>query len=292
MLSKEQFSVRCTDGVELKGVLLIPEKPKAVVQFNGGTGARKEFYQPFLEYLSEHGYACCLWDYRGNGESTPADLSTCDYSFSDYGTKDMPAIKEYLRERFTGLPIFLFTHSAGGQQVGLIPNLDGYQGMVAFAVSTGYFRYMPLGYRLKTMYFFYLFSPISILLKGYVVAKRFRIMEDLPRNVFLEWSAWCGKKDYLFDSKFYGKSIPKGQYQQMPFPIHVIWTIDDPIANERSVTTFWSHVKSVKGITFDQLTPNALGLKTIGHFGFFNKKMKTILWDKGLNKLNEFLKED
>lgn len=290
MINKEQFSVQCEDGVILKGVVLIPKSPKAIVQFNGGTAAKKEFYQPFLEYLCENGYACCLWDYRGSGESAPVDLSKCDFMFSDYGRKDMPAIKAYLTERFNGLPLLLFTHSAGGQHIGLMPSLEGYKGMVAFAVSTGYLPDMPLGYRLKSAFFFYLFSPVSVLLKGYVAAKRFGIMEDLPRNVLGEWRAWCGKKDYLFDPLFYGNTIPKGHYQNIPFPIHIIWTIDDPIANERAVSTYWSHVKSAKGITFDRLIPRALNLKTIGHFGFFNKKMKSILWDRGLHKLDEFLK--
>jgi len=292
MIIREQFSVQCKDGVILKGVLLIPETPKAVVQFNGGTAVKKEFYQPFLEYLSEHNYACCLWDYRGNGASAPADLAASDFTFSEYGTKDMPAIRAYLIERFKGLPLLLFTHSAGGQQIGLMPSLEGYKGMVAFAVSTGYFPDMPFGYRLKSAFFFYLFSPVSVLLKGYVVAKQFGIMENLPRNVMGEWRSWCGKKDYLFDPLFYGKTISTGHYQHMPFTIHIIWTIDDPIANERSVTTFWSHVKSMNGITFDRLTPKELGLKTIGHFGFFKKKMKATLWDKGLHKLDEFLASD
>ena len=87
-IRQEAFSVQCEDGVTLKGKLLCPTEPKAVVQFNAGTAAKKEFYQAFLEYLVEHDYLCCLWDYRGNGESAPASLADCTYTCHEYGIQD------------------------------------------------------------------------------------------------------------------------------------------------------------------------------------------------------------
>jgi hypothetical protein len=54
-------------------------------------------------------------------------------------------------------------------------------------------------------YFFHLFTPISIKLTGYVVAKKFGIMEDLPINVVREWKAWCGQPDYFLTPGFMAK---------------------------------------------------------------------------------------
>ena len=90
------FSTTCEDGVVLGGILLVPPHPKAVVQFNGGTAAAKEFYLPFLTFLAEHGYLCCLWDYRGMGVSAPPTLKNCAYQYREYGLQDMPAIRKYL----------------------------------------------------------------------------------------------------------------------------------------------------------------------------------------------------
>ncbi len=289
MIVKEKFTTTCEDGVVLRGILLIPESPKAVIQFNGGTAAKKEFYLPFLEYLSEHNYICCLWDYRGSGESSPASLRDCEYTFRDYGMKDMPAIKEFLTDRFNDLPILLFTHSAGGQQMGFMPNLEGYKGMVAFAVSTGYFHHLPIGYRMKALFLFYVFSPLSIFFTGYVNAKKLNIMENLPKNVVKEWRDWCSKENYFFDETFFGKTVPSKQFNNIPFPIHVFWATDDPISNNKTTPTLWSHIKSKEGITFKELVPSEFKLKNIGHFGFFKKSMKPIFWDMGLNKLDEYL---
>lgn len=291
MIKKEKITVTCQDGVVLKGVLLIPESPKAVVQFNGGTGAKKEFYLPFLSYLCEHNYICCLWDYRGSGDSAPQNMSDCQYRFADYGLQDMPAIKQFLTQKFETLPLLLFTHSVGGQQIGFMPDLKGYKGMVSFAISTGYLGHMPLGFLLQTLFFFYVFSPLSSLFTGYVSAKKLGIMEDLPKNVVREWRDWCEKENYFFDKKFLDKTVPNRHFQEIPFPVHIIWTTDDPIANKNSVPTFWSNVKGKEGITFEKIIPKEFGLKQIRHFGFFKKKMKGILWQKGVDKLDEFLEK-
>lgn len=289
MLVKENFKVKCHDHVELKGLLIIPPEPKAAIQFNGGTGARKEFYLPFLEYLASNGYACCLWDYRGSGDSTKGDLNKCDFTFSDYGIKDMPAIKRYVESRFPNLPLLLFVHSAGGQQIGLMENLEGYKGMVGVSVSVGYAPHMPIWYRIQIYYFFYLFAPLSILFTGFVKAKSFGHMEDLPKNVAMEWRDWCEKPSYLFDKRFLGKSIPEGHYKNIPFPIHIFWATDDPISNKKSIPAFWSNVKSEAGITFTELSPTVYKENTIGHFGFFKKRAATKLWPLGLEKLEQFL---
>lgn len=291
MIQKEKFETSCEDGVILRGILIIPENPKAIVQFNCGTASKKEFYLAFLEYLAEHDYLCCLWDYRGSGESAPKTLKGCEYTFHEYGTKDMPAIKNFLKQKYPELPLFIFAHSAGGQQIGLIPKLEEYKGMVAFAVSTGYLPHMPFSYRLVSFYFFYIFTPISILFTGYLKAKKFGIMEDLPKNVVLEWRDWCSKRTYLFDKAFLGKTIPKGQYENIPFPIHIFWTTDDPISNKNSVPTLWGNIKSQFKISFSKVTPKEVGVKEIGHFGFFKKRMKDTLWKQGLEKLEEFYED-
>ncbi|MEM1136282.1 MAG: alpha/beta fold hydrolase [Bacteroidota bacterium] len=289
--TEKNIRIKCNDEVELGAILLVPEMPEGVIQFNCGTGAKKEFYLSFLKFLAKNGFICCLWDYRGSGDSAPTSLKNCNYRFSDYGMKDMPSVKYYLQQKYPNLPFFILAHSAGGQQIGLMHDLTGIQGMICFAVSVGYPWYMPLGYRLLTLFFFYLFTPVSIFLKGYVDAKRFNIMEDLPKNVALEWRDWCSKPNYLFDKNFMGKSIPKGNFENYTFPIQVFWTSDDPISNKKSIPTFWKHLNSNQGIQIKEVAPKNYQQKYIGHFGFFKKKMKDNLWKETLQQLNLWLKK-
>ncbi|WP_163409802.1 alpha/beta hydrolase family protein [Flavobacterium ajazii] len=288
-MEKESFEVKCDDGTILKGLIVKPQNPKAVIQFNCGTGIRKEFYFPFVNFLVENNYLCCLWDYRGIGESKLMDLKLVNFSYSDYGLKDMTAIKKYLETRFIMLPFFIVGHSVGGQQIGFIQSLENIKGVVNFAVSSGYYSYMPLKYRIKAYFFFYLFSPISIFFTGYVKAKSFGFMEDLPKNVVYEWRNWLEKKDYFFDKKFNGKSVFTENFKRIKFPIHVFLTTDDEISTRKNVTNFWRNIISDEEIVYTIFNPNQIGVDQIGHFGFFKKNMKNSVWIEVLNRLNEML---
>ena len=53
---QEDFETISEDGITLKGILLIPDNPKAVIQFNCGTATKKEFYLSFLTYLAAVSY--------------------------------------------------------------------------------------------------------------------------------------------------------------------------------------------------------------------------------------------
>lgn len=288
-MTQEEFTTQCEDGVILKGLLLIPDQPKAVVQFNCGTAVHEKFYLRFLTYLTEQGYLCCLWNYRGTDPSV--SLKDSCITYSDYGTKDMPAIKKYLQDRFHELPFLFIGHSTGGQQIGFIEDLSNVKGSINIAVSTGYFPNMPLGYRLKAYFFFYLFSPISARLNGFVKAKPTGFMENLPKNVVFEWRDWLEKEDYFFDEQFYGKTVPKGNYQDFQFPMHVYHSVDDTISTVKNTRNFWRNIKSKADISFTELTPAQFGLKKIDHFGYFKKNMKTTLWPDIVQKMDQMIGE-
>jgi len=288
-MKTESFETICEDGVKLKGILLIPDKPKAIIQFNCGTGTKKEFYLSFLTYLTEHAFICCLWDYRGSGNSSSENLKNCKFTFSDYGVKDMPAIKDFLNKKFPDLPYMIVAHSAGGQQIGFMKNLDNVKGMINFAVSAGYYPNMPFSYRMKAYFYFYIFAPLSVLITGYVKAKTFGLMENLPKKVVNEWRNWLEKKDYFFDPEFYGKTVPIGHFSNYTFPIHLYWAVDDTISSQKNIESYWQHINSKEEISFTKLVPSELGVKNIGHFGFFKRNMKDKLWVDIVYQLNEII---
>lgn len=274
----EPFEATTADGVRLKGMLYIPEHPSAIVQFNCATAASTRFYIPFMEYLASEGFACALWDYRGMGETGPANLKGCTYRFQEYGTQDMPAVKAFLLERFPNLPLWMLGHSSGGQQVGFMPDLEGIAGLLAFSVSGGYAPNFPSGYRRKSAFFFYCFAPLSIALAGYVKSKPFGFMENLPKGVCNEWKAWCSKPNYFFDPAFRGKTLPPDHFDAIPFPIHVFTPTDDEICTRANSDNYWKHVRSLAGITHYWIEPHACGMEKLGHFGLFHRKMREPFW--------------
>jgi predicted alpha/beta hydrolase len=125
---------------------------------------------------------------------------------------------------------------------------------------------------------------------GYTATTRLGWMENLPSTVVKEWRDWCTKRDYFFDPKFYGKSVPRGIFQEFEFPIRVYFAEDDPISNERSVPRFWSHVRSRKGLEMIKLRAQEFGAQEIGHFGYFSKKFQNNIWSLFLADIENFIR--
>lgn len=289
----ESHTIPALDGLPLGALLFRPpagQVPHAAVQLNAATGATRRYYEAFARYLAGAGFAVCVWDYRGGAHSRPVPLARAPYRFADYGTLDMPAVLDWLEARFPGRPLLAVGHSVGAQLVGLMPNVHKLAGLVAVATGVGYWKYMPWGYRLKTHFFFHVFTPLSHALLGYNAGRRWGIMEDLPKGVVQDWRAWCSDPDYLFAARF-AAGLPPLHYQDLRFPVSVYWATDDPIASARSVPRFWQHVRSAAGITLHRLVPAALSVKGIGHFGFFRRELQPALWPRLLADLESMAKQ-
>lgn len=290
-MQHETIQIHCDDGVVLSGELLIPEAPRAVIQFNAGTAAKRGVYMKLTNYLCEWGFICCIWDYRGSGESRNGSLKNSNITYSDYGCHDMPAVKAYLDKRFPTLPFFIVAHSAGGQQVGFMPNWQGIRGVVNLGVSAARFKYMPLAFRLQSYLFFYAIVPISVRLKGYVASSSLNLMEDLPARVAREWGDWLTVDDYFFDQQYFGKTVPRGAFKAFDFPILNFHASDDAISTPKNITNFWRHIESTKPITFKRLDPSTHGLKKIDHFGYFKSALKDSLWADIATQIDTWLDE-
>ena len=286
---QKSIKIICEDGVKLAALLLEPENPKAVVQINGGTAFKKEFYLSFAKFLAENGFVAIVYDYRGCCESAPPDLATCDYSFLDYGLKDMPAVLDFLDNKYPKLEKLIFGHSVGGQQIGFMRNHLKIKALVCFAVSVGYLPKLRKPYQYKAYFFFKIFTPLSIFFTGYVKAKPFGFMENLHARLVREWADWCNEPEHFFNEKYYGKSVPRGHFQDLTFPIHVYSASDDLLSNRETIPLLWKHIKSTQPIDFQELTPSDYGAKSIGHFSFFRKEFKETIWKMALEKLESFV---
>lgn len=275
------------DGTPLHGRVFLAEHPRAAVLLNPGTATKTGFYIPFAEFLASRGYSVMLWNYRGFCESRTQPLAGSSILFSDIGRHDIPAAIEYAKARFAGLPLYCIGHSAGGQQLGFAHNCNLLDGMVAVAASTGYFGGMPLSYRLKALFFFKLFSPVSSAIFGYVRSRAFNFMEDLPPQLAREWGRWCGKKDFFFDSGLASRDPWLKSYRPFDFPVHVLTADDDEIATAFNTRGLWQHIRSSQPVRFHCYRAHDMPGGRIGHFGYFRRSHE-IIWHDILQRLETF----
>lgn len=285
-MTQRKIDIRTIDGIVLRGELHEDTNAKAAVLFNPGTATTINFYRPFVKYLASHGYNVLLWNYRGfqhDGNS----LKGSQFTYSDIGSRDVPAALAALDSEYHDLPIYCVGHSAGGQQIGFVGNNARLSGLVTLGVSGGYFPWMPLSYGMKAVWFFLVYGPIMSRVFGYVPAKSLKLMEDLPSGFLKEWGDWCLEKDYFFSKKYIGNNLPKGNFDNLPFPVHAFFASDDEIATPKNRDAYWKHVQSKIGITATVLDAANSPKGKLGHFGYV-KRENEYIWQLVVEALENF----
>lgn len=118
---KEIFTLESRqDGLPLSMLMVRPDGDvRALVQLAHGMCEHKERYLPFMEYLARQGCLCVMNDHRGHGASVrrAEDLGYFYENGDAALVEDLHQITLWMRERWPGLPLFLFGHSMGSMAV-------------------------------------------------------------------------------------------------------------------------------------------------------------------------------
>ena len=169
------------------------------------------------------------------------------------------------------LPLTYVGHSFGGQALGLLRNNTEISRALFIAAQAGYWKLMasPERYRVYAMLNFV----------GVPLTKMFGYMpgwaglgEDLPKDAFLQWVGWVMKERYLFDDP---RSTPAriSTTTRARCVRCVFTTIPGRPQRGRAV---------VLGLYRDQArhlrSRLEVGVKKIGHFGFFRPEHRDTLW--------------
>ena len=115
-MQKETFVVQSQfDDLKLHGVIIRPEKPKAIIQILHGMCEYKERYEDFMRFFAERGYLVVCHDHRGHGDSVLREEDRGYlYDFSGQAiVEDAALVTRYVKETYPNLPVYLFGHSMG-----------------------------------------------------------------------------------------------------------------------------------------------------------------------------------
>ena len=271
--------IPATDGFSLSASHFEAEPGSTVnrtVVINSALGVPRQYYKGFAAYLASRGFDVITWDVRGNGQSRPQSLKGFDARLSDWAVLDAAGVLAWAKEKFPDSKIMVVGHSSGGQAFGLVPNLDVISGFMAVTAIGGHaphwqgLKYLPKRLILRLMW--HVMMPGLAKLMGYYPGKRLGLA-DLPRGVAKQWAEWCRHPDYVFGDQ----SLDHSGYARLTAPIIAYSFTDD--------TYVASHQhKSIIGrftgadITWRNLAPADVGLKSIGHFGFFREPLRDNLW--------------
>jgi len=270
----QDTSFPARDGYTLAATVFAPaQAPRGAVLINSATAVPRKIYRGFAAYLAEQGQTVLTYDYRGIGGSRPRSLRGFAVRMRDWAALDVAAAIDHMRSVWPKLPLGVVGHSFGGQALGLAPNNDQVSRALFVAAQAGYWRlfHSPEKYRVYTMMRL-IGAPIARVL-GYVPG-RLGIGEDLPRDVFLEWTGWVMRPRYFFDD---ATLTALENFPRYRGALRAICLTDDPWATAPAVDLLCSGFTGTVPERID-IRPADVGAAKIGHFGFFRGEHRDSLW--------------
>lgn len=283
-LIASELVVPAADGYPLGVTHVAPSGPaQGRLIVAGATGVPQRFYARFARFAAAQGIAVWMLDYRGVGASRPASLRDFRMDYLDWARLDLAALLDHVDGRGDG-PLWMVGHSFGGHTIGLLPGHERIQRVVTFATGAGWHGWMPPLERLRVQFLWRVMGPLLVSATGYLAWSRLGLGEDLPRDLFHQWRRWCRWPRYFFEDP----ELPglAEQFAEVRMPIRAVNALDDHWAPPASRDAFMAQYRNapVDAVTLD---PRKLGLRNIGHMGYFRPQAlalweDTLAWLRGL----------
>ena len=117
-------------------------------------------------------------------------------------------------------------------------------------------------------------APLAMKLHGYFPGKRLRKVGDLPLGVMQQWRRACLNRDYLVGV---GGEKMRADYAAITTPILSLSFTDDEYMSARNTADMHAFYATAPR-DMRRIAPQDIGVKRIGHFGFFRQKFSATLW--------------
>ena len=251
---------------------------RRTVIINSAVGVLRGYYGKYATFLCEHGYRVVTYDYRGIGDSLSGPVRDCNGSMEEWGSKDFPAILDAVAAEHGQEPILVIGHSAGGQIFGLTPRNRAVQALLLVSSQSGYWRHWPGWKRYAMAAMWYALMPGLTRTLSYCPMASFKLGENLPRGVALQWARWGRHPDYMVDDA--GQPI-RSEFAAFPGPVLSYSFADDGAAPAAAVDALAAYYQGAS-VERRHIAPEQIGHKKIGHFGFFRERFASTLWAESL----------
>jgi len=234
---------------------------------------KARFYEPFARFLCDEGFHVLQIDYRGIAASQPESLRDCPATMQTWAEADISAALRWLKQKEPANPIAVVGHSAGGQ-LGCISNSGVVvDAMMVVASQSGYWRHWSGIRKLLMFFLWFVLIPVMSRLFGFFPARLFKLGEDLPRGVALQWAKWGRLRNYIASD-----TSLAARYSNYSGPILAYSFSDDEFAPAPAVKAFLSYFSSAD-TEHRFIEQQTISQKKIGHFGFFRERIsRESLW--------------
>lgn len=275
MIPQTTTTLRTRDGQFIRLTQFLPPNgaPERVVVVGPGAGVEQARYRAFAEYCAASGCAAITFDYRGIGHSGNGHIGHFHATLRQWANQDLDAVLRHAHNTFPKLELVFVGHCISGEIAGIAPAGEYIHRMVLVSSALSCWRLWPHRSQLRIL-LMKLLTPLLVWWYGFFPGRRLRFLHDLPRGVILELSNWCNRPNGLFDV------FPDNNYRKMKIPLLAYSFTDDWFSPPRAVAALLGHFSNAQP-RWEHLDPAGIGLKKVGHDGFFDPACAP-LWEQML----------
>lgn len=237
-------------------------------------GVGQDYYAEFARWLAQQGFATLTFDYRGIGHSRHGSLRGFAADIFDWAGLDCAAAMEALEQRSPDAPLYWIGHSLGGQILPFFPHHARLTKAITVATGSGYWRENTWALRSYVWWLWYVIVPLALPIFDYFPGRRLRKIGDLPRGVMAQWRRWCLDPDYAVGVE---GDVVRRQFAAITTPIVSLSFTDDEFMSARNTESIHSFYTGAAR-SMRRISPQTIGVKRIGHFGFFRRRFADSLW--------------
>lgn len=270
------LEIHAIDGEPLAARYFTPQQTaRGAALIVPAMGVSQAFYEPFAAWLAEVGLHVLTFDYRGTGLSRRGPLRGLEADLVSWARLDTTAALRALQERAKGVPLTWIGHSLGAQIVPFMPDHRALAKVITIAAGSGYWRENAPALRRKVWLLWFVMAPALTPLFGYFPGKRLGMVGDLPAGVIRQWRRWCLDPEYAV-----GAESPEVRdlFASVTTPIAALSFTDDEMMSARGIESLHGFFVGAPR-TMHRIEPAKVGMKRIGHFGFFRPTSRAPLWE-------------
>ena len=226
-------------------------------------------------YLADRGVRVITFANRGSGRSLTEQPSG-PARLADWGLLDLPAVIAHARSGRPADRLFVIGHSMGGQLVGLSDAVHELDGVVTVGATEAWWGHWP-----RRSKFGVLGAFVAIPLLGRAMrtmpADRLALGPNVASTIARDWARWGRRRGYLWGS--FGLEPKLAQYRGRVLAYS--FTDDELLGCSRAVEALHRRYERAE-LTLRHLAPRDLGVRHVGHFGFFRRTAGPALWEQTL----------
>lgn len=262
-----------SNGNSLSAQVFEAKGADRVLIIASATGVKQGYYQKFAEHMALQGINVVTFDYTGIGNSLKGPIKKLAHGAQDWGRYDLEAVINYVIQNHPNSKITLLGHSIGGQLIGLAPSSVKVHKIVLVAAQSGYWKLWSGKGRRRLWFNWHVLIPLLSHMFGYLPSKRITGMENLPKNVALQWARWGRSPEYLLSEI----GAATTAYARIKAEVTAVSIEDDELATKKAVAWMTGQYSGAQ-MKSVHLVPADFKTSRIGHFGLFKEKFKDSLW--------------